>query len=73
MDLQLLEDEVCKYLQNDCSDFWSTKLIDNVVKCYFAGKYRFSVVYEDEDYYISGTEVPLDIVYGIAVLLKINC
>jgi len=73
MNLQKLEDKVRKYLQNDCSDFWTTKLINNVVKCYFAGRYRFSVVYKDEDYYISGTEVPLDIAYGIAVLLGINC
>lgn len=73
MNLQRLEDKIRKYLQNDCSDFWMTKLIDNVVECYFTGRYRFSVVYEDKDYYISGTEVPLDIAYGIAVLLRISC
>lgn len=70
MNLQILENKIRNYLQNECNDFWNTTIVDNVIECYFAGEYRFSIVYDNEDLYISGTEIYLDMVYDIAVLLN---
>ena len=67
--MELFEEKILEYLQS-CSDFWSTKLDYNAVKCYFAGRLRFSVELEDGDYYISGQDIPLDIAHGVAVALE---
>lgn len=61
------------YLQSECSDFWHVKENDNIIECSFINKYRFSVFKDDDnDWYITGTEINLDMAYNIAIILGEN-
>lgn len=63
---------VQNYLQNECSDFWHVKEDNGIIKCYFIDKFRFSVFKEDDTWYITGEDVPLNVFYNLAIVLGEN-
>lgn len=60
---------ILKYLQNECSDYWRVCEQNNMIKCYYANIYRFSIFEDDYEWYISGEELPIDMIYDIKKIL----
>lgn len=58
-------------LQNDYSDYWHVSEIDeNHIDCYFQNEFRFSLECDDGDWYISGKNLPLDILYDLHIIIN---
>ena len=71
MDKEVLA--IQKYLQNECSDFWHVREINGIIECSYIDTYRFSVFKDEEDdWHITGTEINLNMLYNIAIILGEN-
>lgn len=62
--------KVEKYLQRECSDFWYCKILDNKIHTYWEGHYRFTLEYDDGDWYISGNDIDIDMIVEINRILE---
>ena len=65
-----IKDQLNRYLQNECDDYWIVSKECNELVAYYAGTERFRLEFDEDDWYFSGRNLSIDIVNTIS---EITC
>ena len=68
MDINKLAKRIEGYLQDD-ADEWITSTTDNAIHCYWSNILRFTITFDDDEVFISGTDICLDTLYDIKEII----
>lgn len=68
MDMNKLAKRIEGYLQDD-ADEWITSTTDNTIHCYWSNILRFTITFDDDEVFISGTDIYLDTLCDIKKII----